>query len=180
MSNERNIIFTFNFNAPVGQNIAHVDKLEAHFDKDMTMQVVDTKSIVNDEMEEATQPTDTPDSVSACFKFGNDFVKEAVEKIVKAFYLDKPVNLAMIEVVLYDHGLLYKRNQHTQFIHALVDWGILSDTTDISKAASCMASKLRNPFPSTGYKDWNNAYLNDRNLCVEMGKMLPDSIKYNR
>ena len=35
--------FTFNFNAPVGQNIAHVDHLEAHFDKDMTMQVVDTK-----------------------------------------------------------------------------------------------------------------------------------------
>lgn len=36
--------FTFNFNAPVGQNIAHVDKLEAHFDKDMTMQVVDMAS----------------------------------------------------------------------------------------------------------------------------------------
>ena len=34
--------FTFNFHAPVGQNIAHVDHLEAHFDKDMTMQVVDT------------------------------------------------------------------------------------------------------------------------------------------
>lgn len=37
--------FTFNFNAPVGQNIAHVDHLEAHFDKDMTMQVVDTASL---------------------------------------------------------------------------------------------------------------------------------------
>ena len=37
--------FTFNFNAPVGQNIAHVDHLEAHFDKDMTMQVVDTAAI---------------------------------------------------------------------------------------------------------------------------------------
>ena len=37
--------FTFNFNAPVGQNIAHVDKLEAHFDRDMTMQVVDTASL---------------------------------------------------------------------------------------------------------------------------------------
>lgn len=48
MSNERNIHFTFNFNAPVGQNIAHVDKLEAHFDKDMTMQVVDTNRIVNE------------------------------------------------------------------------------------------------------------------------------------
>lgn len=37
--------FTFNFNAPVGQNIAHVDHLEAHFDKDMSMQVVDTATL---------------------------------------------------------------------------------------------------------------------------------------
>ena len=44
--------FTFNFNAPVGQNIAHVDHLEAHFDKDMTMQVVDTASLARDEAEE--------------------------------------------------------------------------------------------------------------------------------
>ena len=44
MSNEKTINFTFNFNAPVGQNIAHVDKLEAHFDKDMTMQVIDEAS----------------------------------------------------------------------------------------------------------------------------------------
>lgn len=44
--NEKNTLnFTFNFNAPVGQNIAHVDKLEAHFDKDMTMQVVDTAAL---------------------------------------------------------------------------------------------------------------------------------------
>lgn len=135
---------------------------------------------VEDVEKQSTHPTDIPESATSCFKFANDFIKGEVEKVVKAFYLDKAVNLALIEVVLYDHGLLYKRNQHTQFIHALVDWGILSDTTDISKTASCMASKLRNPFPSTGYKDWNNAYLNDRNLCVEMGKMLPDSIKYNR
>lgn len=46
MSNEKTITFTFNFNAPVGQNIAHVDKLEAHFDKDMTMQVIDTDSVI--------------------------------------------------------------------------------------------------------------------------------------
>ena len=48
--------FTFNFNAPVGQNIAHVDKLEAHFDKDMTMQVVDTAAIGNPAMPEAPSP----------------------------------------------------------------------------------------------------------------------------
>lgn len=46
----KTINFTFNFNAPVGQNIAHVDKLEAHFDKDMTMQVVDTATLCREEV----------------------------------------------------------------------------------------------------------------------------------
>ena len=49
MSEPSTLNFTFNFNAPVGQNIAHVDKLEAHFDKDMTMQVVDTASLCREE-----------------------------------------------------------------------------------------------------------------------------------
>ena len=48
--NETNTLnFTFHFHAPVGQNIAHVDRLEAHFDKDMTMQVVDTATLAREE-----------------------------------------------------------------------------------------------------------------------------------
>lgn len=43
----KNVNFNFHFHAPVGQNIAHVDKLEAHFDKDMTMQVVSTDGLMN-------------------------------------------------------------------------------------------------------------------------------------
>lgn len=34
------MVFNFHFNAPVGQQIAHVDKIEAHFDKEEQMQVV--------------------------------------------------------------------------------------------------------------------------------------------
>ena len=34
-----NITQTMNFNAPIGQHISHVDKIEAHFDKDMNMVV---------------------------------------------------------------------------------------------------------------------------------------------
>ena len=48
--------FTFNFNAPVGQNIAHVDTLEAHFDKDMTMQVIDGDVENHPEVSEAPSP----------------------------------------------------------------------------------------------------------------------------
>ena len=48
--------FTFNFNAPVGQNIAHVDRLEAHFDKEMTMQVIDGAVENHPEVSEAPSP----------------------------------------------------------------------------------------------------------------------------
>ena len=51
MSNGNNYHFTFNFHAPVGQNIAHVDRLETHFDKDMSMQVVDTDAMTNPDVD---------------------------------------------------------------------------------------------------------------------------------
>ena len=39
-NNEKTVLQqTFNFYAPIGQQIAHVDKIEAHFDKDMGMVV---------------------------------------------------------------------------------------------------------------------------------------------
>ena len=56
MSDGNNFHFTFNFHAPVGQQIAHVDKLEAHFDKDMSMQVVDTDALMNSNDEEPQLP----------------------------------------------------------------------------------------------------------------------------
>lgn len=186
MSKERNITFTFNFNAPVGQNIAHVDKIEAHFDKDMTMQVVDTKVLIDasasDSKEESggNSSSEVPESVKSCFRIANDYVKEQVEAIVNEFYLGEHANLAMIEVTLFDHGQLKKRNEHKTFVRALKDWGILSSDIDVAKAASGMASKLRSPFPTEGYKQWDKNYLNERKLCTDIGKKLPDSMKYNR
>lgn len=38
---------TMNFNAPIGQQIAHVDKIEAHFDKDMGMQISNADEIAH-------------------------------------------------------------------------------------------------------------------------------------
>ena len=51
MSDGNKFHFNIHFNAPVGNYIAHVDKLEAHFDKDMTMQVVDTDAMTNTDEE---------------------------------------------------------------------------------------------------------------------------------
>ena len=57
MSDGNKFHFNIHFNAPVGNYIAHVDKLEAHFDKDMSMQVVDTDAMTNTDEEKKEQDT---------------------------------------------------------------------------------------------------------------------------
>ena len=92
MSNEKTINFTFNFNAPVGQNIAHVDKLEAHFDKDMTMQVVDTASVCREEA------TPTPEALPEVLL--TDAARELHAKLCREGMVDEqwqPVGLTNAE-----------------------------------------------------------------------------------
>jgi len=45
------ITITNNFNAPIGQHIDHVDKIEAHFDKDMGMHIEMGEEIARSETE---------------------------------------------------------------------------------------------------------------------------------
>lgn len=45
MSNDNRPNFIFNFNEPVGQVIAHADKVVANFDRDMNMQIVDAEGL---------------------------------------------------------------------------------------------------------------------------------------
>ena len=123
---------------------------------------------------------DLPASVKTCFRHPNEFVREKVEVIVKEFYTGQSVNLAMIEVVLFDHGQLQRRNAHRAFVNALVEWGILSEDTDVTKVANGISTKLKRPFPTEGYREWDRYYPNDRNLCEQIGRKLPDSMRYNR
>lgn len=132
-----------------------------------------------DNVPASAQKEEIPESVKECFRFTSDFVKQHVQAIVKEFYMDKPVYLALIERTLYDHNILLKSNSHTLFICALMDWGILSEDTDIRKTANGMATKFRN-IPTEGYKTWDNYHLNDRNLCSNIGKKLSDSMRYSR
>ena len=138
-----------------------------------------------EDTEEESEPMDTsvndlPAPVKACFRHPNEFVREKVQAIVKEFYKGQSVDLALIEVALYDHGQLRKRKKHTVFVKALVEWGILSEDTDVKKVANSISTKLKNPFPTEGYKEWDRFHLDERNLCEEIGRRLPDSMRYNR
>lgn len=135
--------------------------------------------ITNDEDIDNPSAQDLPESVKGCFRFPSEFVKLQVEAIVKEFYLNKPVNLALIEIALYDHGQLHKRNSHKIFVSALIDWGILSNDIDIAKTANGMARKYGN-LSTEGYKNWDKHQINERTICVNIGNKLADSMKYNR
>lgn len=57
-ANRPQITQTMNFNAPIGQQIAHVDKIEAHFDKDMGMQIANVGDLSVDKVGKNTKPVE--------------------------------------------------------------------------------------------------------------------------
>ena len=61
---------TFNFNAPIGQQIAHVDKIEAHFDKNMGMQIAMAENVSEtpDAIADETASPSTPIYLNNIFK----------------------------------------------------------------------------------------------------------------
>ena len=124
----------------------------------------------------------SPTANTGCFRFVNDFVRTTVCDIVKVYYLGSAANLTLIETTFYDHNLLLKRNSHTAFLKALIKWGALPelDKEALSKIANSMAFKMR-ALPASGYKEWNGEdYVNDKNICSDIGDKLNPTIPYFR
>lgn len=143
---------------------------------------IDEVAVVLDNVQDDTENTlmpGIPHSVESCFYFANEYVREIIDAIVSEFYTNRHTDLAMIEVTLFDHGQLRKRNLHKPFVRALVDWGILVNDVDIDKICSGMASKFRS-LPQNGYRSWGSNHTNERELCRRIGEKLPESMKYKR
>ena len=128
MSEGNTIHFTFNFHAPVGQQIAHVDKLETHFDKDMNMQVVDTEAMMNSNSE--TEPA-LPEILCT------PQAEALLAKLRRAGWVDgrwKPVGLSNAEKGTLAEYLSEKLGiqSHWKFFGRL--WHLNSETLRTSKA----------------------------------------------
>ena len=121
-----------------------------------------------------------PDVVKKCFIFTSDFVKEKVEAIVKKYYIGSHADLALIEIALFDHGQLRKRNSHKAFVRSLAAWGILNLETDeeMKPVIDCIRDKFSR-LPKDGYKDWGQNFLNEKNTCINIGNEL-DPMPYIR
>lgn len=135
--------------------------------------------IATEEKQPQEEDTEEPGD---CFKFMNDFIKMKVETVVNTYYQGSAANLALIEIVFFDHNLLKKRNAHTAFINCLCDWGTIGPLSKagIKRIMTAMSNKMY-ALPEDGYMEWNGkAYVNDKKTCQDIGKDLGDKIQYCR
>ncbi len=121
------------------------------------------------------------DAPEKCFKIANDFVRQQVQTVVNGYYLGTVANLALIEVTLFDHNLLQKRNSHTAYVKALVAWDILkvANEDELKSIVSGIADKHKR-LPKEGYKEWSQYFINDKTTCTNIGKALGSTMPYQR
>ena len=184
----------YNFYRPV-QFIEHVDTVNFSMDHDGTFHFEnvgqvngqpDASRMAHTEIEKH-DPTPAPPldgrgvaaPSASCFRFTSEFTKQQVAAAVKKFYHGEHADLALIETTLYDHGQLKKRNTHTAFIRTLIDWGLIDTDEGINQILSGIKDKFHR-LPKEGYEEWDNTFLNDKNICIEIGKMLGPTMKYKR
>lgn len=185
---------TYNFFRPVGQIIEHVDTINFTMDKDgtfhfenigqvnaATQPVAENKDTEEDQPEGDGGDDDALATVKKCFKFTSEFTKGKVEAVMNDHYHGSHAELALVEVALYDHGQLKRRNAHTAFIRALVAWGLIkiANEDELEQIRKGMTDKFRR-IPKDGYKVWGDELLDDRITCDNISKQLGDTMPYIR
>lgn len=94
-------------------------------------------------------------AIEKCFKYNNDFVKQNVSTLVADFYHGNYANLALIEITLFHHQQLKRRNSHKAFVMSLAAWGLLTiaDDKEFELIVMGVGDKYKR-LPEKGYKNW--------------------------
>ncbi len=140
---------------------------------------------IMDEKNETDNVSDTSnffeeEESKSCIYFTHSFTKEKLLAIVKDCYDESPKNLAIIEITLFYHSLLKKRNEHKAFVKELVNLGFIkiNSEKDVNMIINALTNKY-NRLPKGGYKSWGKKYENDKNICWRIAKILGPNQPYN-
>lgn len=119
------------------------------------------------------------DAIAKCFKFNSDFVKRSVSTLVANCYHGNYANLALIEITLFHHQQLKRRNSHKAFVKSLAAWGIIAiaDDKELDLIVMGVGDKYKR-LPKEGYKEWDDKYKEDRLACERIGEKLDPSMAY--
>ena len=160
------------------------DQLIAMYDYDVQMQQLheDMAELLNDQslMTSGGLAVDEK-SVEKCFRFTNDFARIQIDAMVKGAYQGSYANLALIEITLFHHRQLKKRNSHKAFVMALKAWGVIeiADAEELDRIVSGVRDKYGR-LPEEGYLEWSDSFKNDRLVCERMGKKLGPTMPYQK
>ena len=118
-------------------------------------------------------------AIEKCFKFDSDFVKQCVSTLVADFYHGNNANLALIEITLFHHQQLKRRNSHKLFVMALAEWDIITvaNAEELKLIVMGVSDKYKR-MPKEGYLEWGDNYKPDRLTCERMSAKLGPSINY--
>ena len=119
------------------------------------------------------------DAIAKCFKFNSDFVKRSVSKLVADCYHGNYANLALIEITLFHHQQLKRRNSHTAFVMSLAAWGIITiaENKEFDLIVMGVGDKYKR-LPKEGYKEWDDTHKEDRLTCERIGEKLDPTMNY--
>ena len=153
----------------VEQRLVHPEKVDYGFLEKLLDEAGEDESAISQNV-----------TVKKCFRFPSEFTKEKVKSIVDLYYQDSYANLALIEIVLYDHGQLWKRNAHKPFVEALVAWGILDVENDdeLNLILFGIKDKYRRLSKAGPYLGWGPELLNEKNTCISIGEELGETAPY--
>ena len=166
------------------KDILTVEHIRAvfRFDKIMMLIHQDMEELLKEQSPMSSGPLDIEEkSVEKCFRFSNDFTKVQIDAIVNGAYQGSYANLALIEITLFHHRQLKKRNSHKAFVMALNAWGIIeiADTEELDRIVSGVRDKYCR-LPEEGYLEWPDNFKNDRLVCERMGEKLGPTMPYQK
>ena len=125
-------------------------------------------------------------TVRRCFRHVNPFVWDRLKRLMDdcSDHGRRKIahgEYALIEVTLFDHGLLWHRNHHRLLLQALTEWGLMAElpAAELDRIADSMSEKMRR-VPAEGYRLWGDEWVNDCQRCCAMGDVLGDLVAYDR
>ena len=126
----------FHFYAPIGQQIAHVDKIEAHFDKDMNM-VVNGKPIGMDDASAVGKPAE-----------GSSPDEAWIDEIVSSFMGDRTNALEFVRMA---------RNLQPKQITGMVNaWLLQKKISELSFNSPLWKPLHEHGIYPRGLSNWND------------------------
>ena len=120
-----------------------------------------------------------PKTVEKCFKFQSDFLINQIRTVLNDYYHGNYANLALIEITLFHHQQLKKRNNHTWFIMSLAVWGLITVSTEeeFDRIVYGVGDKYKR-MPKEGYQNWDDDRKDEKLFCERVAQKLGSTMPY--